>query len=94
MACNGLKQACINVQIFDVPINYLDNTEQILTFVYPKPTNTSIYLNYKVQYPQLYEEGTVAALIHCTYKISSDCQKFNTTVSTPKQAFINNGYPN
>jgi hypothetical protein len=64
------------------------------TSVYQKPTNAGIYLNYSSECPQRYKDGTIKALIHRTYKITSDWQLFHNNIEILKQSLINNGYPN
>ena len=41
-----------------------------------------------------YKEGTIKALIHRAYKVSSTWQHFNNSIHKIKQALINNGYAN
>ena len=66
----------------------------IICSVYQKPTNSGIYLNYNSEFPQCYKNAAMYALIHRTYKISSNWQLFNNHIHTLKQAFVYNSYPN
>ena len=80
------------LNFLDVNIEIADDTFH--TSVYSKPTNPGIYINTSSEYPERYKNGTIKALIHRTYKISSDWQLFNHSIDTLKQTLINNGYSN
>ena len=80
------------LNFLDVRIN--NNNGELHTSVYNKPTNPGIYINPNSECPDSYKNSTIQALIHRTYKISSDHNTFHQSVSRLKQAFINNGYPN
>ena len=80
-------------------LNFLDvqvdtSGPNLSTSVYQKPTHTGIYLNYDSECPQRYKDGTVKALIHRTYKISSSWHHFQSSINILKQSLINNNYPN
>ena len=64
------------------------------TATFTKPTKPGIYLNPKGECPDRYKEGTVKALIHCSYRVSSDLTTFHASVEKLKQSFINNGHSN
>ena len=44
--------------------------------------------------PQQYKYGTINAMVHRTYKISSDWASFHDSIVKLNQAFSNNGNPN
>ena len=80
-------------------INFLDvhveeSNNRYITSVYQKSTNSGIFLNANSECPERYKLGTITALIHRAYKISSDWHIFNSTVDRLKQLFVNNGYSN
>jgi hypothetical protein len=64
------------------------------TSVFKKPTNTGAYLNANSECPERYKSGTITALIHRTYKISSTWELFTQTINELKQTLVNNGYSN
>ena len=71
-----------------------NNSDTFSTSVFNKPTNPGIYLNHSSECPNRYKEGTIKALIHRTFKISSDWLIFSKSIDHLKQTFVNNGYPN
>ena len=73
---------------------HIDKSDTLSTSVYNKPTNPGIYLNYLSECPARYKEGTIKALIHRTFKISSNWSIFVKSIDILKQTFINNGYSN
>ena len=80
-------------------LNFLDvsvdtSGPELATSVYQKPTHAGIYLNYNSECPQRYKDGTIKALIHRTYKISSSWSHFQNSVNILKQSLVNNNYPN
>ena len=80
------------LNFLDVTVTNAGGTLHTATFT--KPTNPGIYLNPKGECPDRYKEGTVKALIHRSYRISSDLTTFHASVEKLKQSFINNGYSN
>ena len=80
------------ISFLDVHIERMANSYKISVF--KKPTDTGVYLNASSECPARYKESTVKALIHRTYKVSSDWNVFNSSIDTLKQTFINNGYSN
>ena len=82
------------LNFLDAHINHNPSSNNYLTSVYQKPKNTGTYLNFKSECPQRCKDATVTALIHRTYKISSNWSIFDTTVNKIKQTFVNNGYHN
>ena len=80
-------------------LNFLDvhvnaSPPIIHTSVYTKPTNPGIYLHANSECTQQYKNSTIKALIHRTYKISSDWSHFCSSIQTLKQSIVNNGYSN
>jgi hypothetical protein len=80
-------------------LNFLDvqidtTTGHYSTAVYKKPTCADTYLNAESECPERYKIGTVKALIHRTYKITSSWHLFNNNIQQLKQALVNNGYSN
>ena len=76
-------------------INFLDvhidsGNNHYITSVYQKPTNPGIYINYLSECPQWYKDAIVTAMIHRTYKTSSDWNLFHQHIKTLKQGFVNN----
>ena len=62
--------------------------------VYRKPTDAGIYINAASECPDRFKDGTIRALIHRTYKLSSNMDIFHASAQNLKQSFINNGYSN
>ena len=58
-----------HINFLDVHVDAIG--DNFITTVYSKPTRTGIYLNANSECPQRYKDGTVKAIIHRTYKISS-----------------------
>ena len=84
---------------FNHTLNFLDvriskNNGELHTSVYNQPTNPGIYINPNSECPNRYRNGTIQALIHGTYKISSDHDTCHRSVTRLKQAFVNNGCSN
>ena len=80
-------------------INFLDinvdtSTGHYITKTYIKQTNSHIYLNFNSECYQRYKDATVQAMIHRTYKNTSNYNIFHQQVTHLKLAFINNAYPN
>ena len=61
---------------------------------YRKPTDPGIYLNASSECPDRYKDGTISALIHRTFKFSSNGMAFQQSITNLKQSFVNNGYSN
>ena len=67
-------------------LNFLDvhidaNSDTYTTSVYQKPTSQGIYLNARSECPERYKIGTIHALIHRTYKISSTWNLFHDHIT-------------
>ena len=80
-------------------LNFLDvhvdgSQSTYKTSVYKKPTNTEVYLNSCSECPARYKTNTIKGLINRYFKISSSREAFLSSISSLKQAFINNGYSN
>lgn len=80
------------INFLDVKINAMNDSYQ--TSVYHKPTHQGIYLNAMSECPDRYKTGTIKALIHRIYKISSNWEIFHSSIANLKQTIINNGYSN
>ena len=71
------------INFLDVTIDQSQGT--LHTSVYRKPTNPGIYLNPNSECPARYKEGTIKALIHRTFKISSYFSSFRTGIIRQNQ---------
>lgn len=80
------------INFLDVHVNGRNNS--YITSVHTKKTNVGAYLNARSECPDRYKTGTIKALIHRSYKISSNWQHFQESLRKIKQTLINNGYSN
>jgi len=81
------------IDFLDVHID-ATSEDEYKTSVYQKPTSSGVYLNANSECPDRYKTGTIKALVHRTYKISSSWQLFHERIAVLRQTFINNGYSN
>ena len=81
-----------HINLLDVHVDA--TSPNLLCSEHQTPTNSGIYLNYHIEWPQRYKNVTISAVIHRTYKSSSNWHLFHNQISILKQAFLNNSYPN
>ena len=91
---NSRTKLALTNKINFLVVHITSEKDNYLTSVFQMPTNFGIYLHYNSECPQRYKDGTVSALIHRTFKISSNWQLFDNTINKLEQTFINYGYPN
>lgn len=76
----------------DVLINF-DQSDNIITSVYTKASNTGQLLNYNSECPEKYKKGVIINLLHRARKISTSPDIFIEEINRLKQIFSNNNYP-
>ena len=92
---NNIK---FTVEIPSDTIPFLDvaiklNETGIDTWVYRKPTNINLILNFNVLCPTKWKSGLILCFLNRTKRICSSDFLFDEEVSKLKQMFLNNGYP-
>ena len=93
------SNSSLNFHLWNHHINFLDvhverYSSKCTISVFRKPTDTGVVLNALSKCPTRYKESTVKALIHRTYKISTDLTSFTSSIDALKQTFVNNAYSN
>ena len=83
-----MKHSLENIPFLDVEIKI--NHTGIETWVYRKPTNTNLFLNFNAMYPT----GLIFCLLNRVKRICSSNFSFDNEIKLLKSIFLNNGYPN
>ena len=63
------------------------------TTIYCKPTFSGVYSNFESFLPSVYELGMVYTLVYRCFCICSDWKKFHPELTSLKNIFRKNGYP-
>ena len=70
------------------------NDSVIETWVYKKPTNTNLFLNFNAIYATKWKSGLIFGLLTCAKRICLFNFLFDDKVKLLKSVFLNNDYPN
>ena len=79
------------IPFLDVEIRL--NETGIDTWVYRKPTNTNLILNFNALCPTKWKSGLILCFLNRAKRICSSDFLFDKEVSMLKKMFLNNGYP-
>ena len=79
------------IPFLDVEIRL--NETGIDTWVYRKPTNTNLILNFNALCPIKWKSGLILCFLNRAKRICSSDFLFDKEVSMLKKMFLNNGYP-
>ena len=66
----------------------------IETWIYRKPTNTNLILNFTAMCPTKWKSGLISCLRNRVKRICSSNSLFDNEVKLLKSVFLSNGYPN
>ena len=70
------------------------NDTDIKTWVYRKPTNTKLFLNFNAMCPTKWKSDLIFCLLNRPKRICSSNFSFDNEVKLLKSVFLNNHYPN
>ena len=87
-----IEHSLKTIPFLDVEIKI--NDTGIETWVYKKPTNTNLFLNFNAMCPNKYKFGLIFCLLNHAKRICSSNFLFDDDVKLLKSVFLNNGYPN
>ena len=98
MTENVLAREEFTVDLPSDTIPFLDveirlNETEIDTWVYRKPTNTNLILNFNALCPTKWKSGLILCFLNQAKRICSSDFLFDKKVSILKKMFSNNGYP-
>ena len=79
------------IPFLDVEIKI--NDTGIETWVYKKPTNTKLFLNFNAMCPTKWKSGLIFCLFNRTERICSSNFSFDNEIKLLKSVFLNNGNP-
>ena len=83
----NLKNA---LQFLDVVVHI--NDKGVDTWVWRKPTNTGLFLNFKAVCPQNWKSGLISCMLHRAKTICSNDTLFLKKVNQLKSLFLVNNY--
>ena len=75
----------------NVEVKITNNT--FSSWIYRKPTNTNVFLNYKAVAPQSYKRGLILCLLTTAKRLSSSSSYFYKEVCKLREMFSANNYP-
>ena len=81
-----------SISFLDVEIKI--NSIGIEKWVYRKPTNTNLSLNFNAMFPTRWESGLIFCLLNRAKRICSSNFSFDNEVKLLKSVFLNNNYLN
>ena len=79
-------------------ISFLDikitrDHKKFMTSVYRKPTFSGVFTNFGSSIPKSYKYNLLFTLLHRTFKLCSNFERFHQEIDKLKTIFENNGYP-
>ena len=86
----GMKDNTIS--FLDISVK-LENTGQLSTSIFTKPTDKGVYANFQSHIPLQYKKSVINSLVRRAIKFSSSWQSCSTELERIKQSLSNNGYP-
>ena len=64
-----------------------------MTSVYRKPTFSGVFTNFESFIPDIYKRGLVESLLHRSFRLCSNYEKFHREIETLKSILKRNSYP-
>ena len=86
-----MEQSTGNLTFLDVEIQV--NNNKFDTWIWRKPTNTGLTLNFYAVCPRFWKEGLIKCMLHRAKKLCSNNILFENEVNKLRKIFNNNGYP-
>ena len=80
-----------SIAFLDIKITRDNN--KFMTSVYRKPTFSGLFTNFESFTPKSYKCNLLLTLLHRTFKLCSNFERFHQEIDKLKTIFENNGYP-
>ena len=80
-----------SISFLDIKITRDNN--KFMTLVYRKPTFSGVFTNFESFIPKSYKYNLMFTLLHRTFKLCSNFERFHREIDKLKTIFKNNGYP-
>ena len=80
-----------SLSFVDIKISRENN--KFVTSVYGKPTFSGVFTNFKSFIPDIYKCGFIETLLHRSFRLCSNYEKFHREIETLKSVLKHNSHP-